>query len=184
MSRPERTLLVHRTAWLVALIFGLSSVVSLADPAKAAAWAGDSFSPASASSLIALVNRSRAAAGRPALRVDPTLDSIARWRSNDMLARDDFSHDIPGYGSAFKKLDAVGYCYRIAGENIGWNTDPDGAAAGAIHGRFMKSPGHRANILGAAWDVIGVGAYKSASGRKMWTVLFADSCQVTATPTR
>ncbi len=41
---------------------------------------------------------------------------------------------------------------------------------------FMASPGHKANILGKSWDVIGIGAYKGADGKKMWTVLFADKC--------
>ena len=44
----------------------------------------------------------------------------------------------------------------------------------------MGSPGHRANILGKTWDVIGIGAYKGADGKKMWTVLFADKCGSTA----
>ena len=93
-----------------------------------------------------------------------------------MINRDYFSHDIPGYGSVFKKLDAKGYCYKLAGENIGWNTYPDDVATAAIHKMFMDSSGHRENILGKAWDVIGVGAYKGADGKKMWTVLFADKC--------
>ena len=40
----------------------------------------------------------------------------------------------------------------------------------------MDSSGHRKNILGKSWEVIGVGAYKGADGKKMWTVLFADKC--------
>ena len=126
--------------------------------------------------LIALTNRSRAAAGLKALKVDSTLTSVARWRSKDMITRDYFSHDIPGYGSVFKKLDAKGYCYKLAGENIGWNTYPDDLATAAIHKMFMDSTGHRRNILGKAWDVIGVGAYQGRGGKKMWTVLFADKC--------
>ena len=93
-----------------------------------------------------------------------------------MIERDYFSHDIPGYGTVFKKLDAKGYCYKVAGENIGWNNYPDDVATAAIHKMFMDSSGHRANILGRAWDVIGIGAYKGADGKKMWTVLFADKC--------
>jgi hypothetical protein len=76
----------------------------------------------------------------------------------------------------FRKLDSKGYCYRVAGENIGWNTYPDDKATAAIHKMFMDSSGHRANILGKAWDVIGIGAYKGSDGKKMWTVLFADKC--------
>ena len=99
-----------------------------------------------------------------------------------MIDRDYFSHTIPGYGKVFDKLDETGYCYKLAGENIGWNNNPDGDATAVIHQMFMDSPGHRANILGD-WNVMGVGAYKGADGKKMWTVLFADKCGATPTPT-
>jgi uncharacterized protein YkwD len=162
------------------VLFAITSVLGLAHPGAALAWDTGSYSSASERQLVALTNRSRAAAGRRSLKVDSTLTSIARWRSKDMIARDYFSHDIPGYGSVFKRMDARGYCYRIAGENIGWNTYPDDDATAAIHNMFMDSPGHRENILGRAWDVIGLGAYKGADGKKMWTVLFADRCGSTA----
>src|SRR5688572_5381559 len=111
----------RRIAVLVAVVFALTSVVGLARPRSVLAW----DSVASEKDLIALTNRSRANAGLRALKVDSTLTSTARWRSKDMAQRDYFSHDIPGYGSVFKKLDAKGYCYKLAGENIGWNTYPD-----------------------------------------------------------
>ena len=149
----------RRTASVVALLFAITSVVNLAHPAAAFAWDSESFSSASEKDLIALTNRSRAAAGLKALKVDSTLTGVARWRSKDMITRDYFSHDIPGYGNVFKKLDAKGYCYKVAGENIGWNTYPDDVATQAVHLQFMNSSGHRKNILGKAWDVIGVGAY-------------------------
>lgn len=154
----------------------LSWLVGLASAGPATAWDGGSFSSASERELVTRTNRSRAAAGLRALRVDSTLTSVARWRSKDMIQRDYFSHDIPGYGNVFKKLDAKGYCYRLAGENIGWNTYPDGDATAAIHRMFMDSSGHRKNVLGRSWEAIGVGAYKGSDGKKMWTVLFADKC--------
>src|SRR3712207_8263379 len=55
--------------------------------------------------------------------------------------------------------------YALAGENIGWNTYPDGDATAAIHDMFLDSDGHRKNILGKAWVVMGVGAYKGEDGR-------------------
>jgi uncharacterized protein YkwD len=161
---------------LLAVVVGLGSVAGLARPDVASAWDGGAFSSTSERQLVTLTNRSRAAAGLRALRVDRTLTAVARWRSKDMIQRDYFSHDIPGYGSVFRKLDAKGYCYRLAGENIGWNTYPDGDATAAIHRMFMDSSGHRRNILGRRWDAIGIGAYKGADGKKMWTVLFADKC--------
>ncbi len=170
----------RRIAALVAVVFALSSVVSLSQPRSVLAWDTGTYNSASEKDLIALTNRSRAAAGLKALKVDSTLTSVARWRSKDMIARDYFSHDIPGYGSVFKKLDSKGYCYKVAGENIGWNTYPDNTATAAIHKMFMESSGHRKNILGRAWDVIGVGAYQGPDNKKMWTVLFADKCGSTA----
>ena len=166
----------RRSPALLALVLLASSLATLASPRAVAAWSSGTFSSASERELIALTNRSRAAAGLRSLRVDSTLTSVARWRSKDMIDRDYFSHDIPGYGSVFKRLDSKGYCYHVAGENIGWNTYPDDQATAAIHQMFMDSPGHRANILGKAWDRIGVGAYKGSDGKKMWTVLFADAC--------
>jgi len=170
----------RRIAAVVVVLFAITSVVGLARPQSAVAWDSGTFNSTSEKDLIALTNRSRAAAGLKALKIDSTLTSVARWRSKDMITRDYFSHDIPGYGTVFKKLDAKGYCYKVAGENIGWNTYPDDVATAAIHKMFMDSSSHRKNILGRAWDVIGVGAYQGPGGKKMWTVLFADKCGATA----
>jgi uncharacterized protein YkwD len=173
-DRPSRTPLALAIAF--AFAFAVSSVATLATPQLVDAWSGGSYSSSSERALVSMTNRSRAAAGLRSLRIDSTLTSVARWRSKDMIERDYFSHQIPGYGSVFKKLDSKGYCYKVAGENIGWNTYPDDDATAAIHRMFMDSSGHRANILGKAWDVIGVGAYKGSDGKKMWTVVFVDKC--------
>ena len=175
-TSPTAVRLSRRLAILVAVTFAVTAVATLAHPSPAFAWADDSFSSGAEHDLVALTNQSRAAAGRKALKISSTLTSIARWRSKDMVKRDYFSHSIPGYGNVFKKISAAGYCYNLAGENIGWNMEGDSTATARIHQMFMDSSGHRSNILGKAWDVIGVGAYKSADGKKMYTVLFADKC--------
>jgi uncharacterized protein YkwD len=171
----------RRLPLAVALLFAATSVMTLAVPAATLAWDAGTFSSTSESQLVTLTNRARASAGLKALKVDSTLRSVARWRSKDMIDRNYFSHDIPGYGKVWDKLNAIGYCYNVAGENIGWNNYPDDLATSAIQQAFMDSAGHRANILGKAWDVIGIGAYKGPTGKKMWTVLFADKCGGTST---
>ena len=176
LARPRQL----RITLGLALLVGMTSVVGLGHPTPVLAWDSGGYSSSSERELIALTNRSRASAGLRSLKVDSTLTSVARWRSRDMIERDYFSHDIPGYGDVFKKLDSKGYCYQLAGENIGWNTYPDGDATAAIHEMFMDSSGHRRNILNRRWEVIGVGAYKGSDGKKMWTVLFADKCGSTA----
>src|SRR5687768_3105819 len=95
----------RRLATMLVAAFALSSVIAVASPSPAAAWDKSSFSSASEKALVALTNRSRAAAGLKALKVSDTLRSVARWRSKDMIQRDYFSHDIPGYGQVWKKLD-------------------------------------------------------------------------------
>jgi len=173
----------RRFAIMLAFTFALTSLGLLALPRTTLAWSSNSFSSSSEKQLISLTNQARASAGLRSLKVDSTLTAIARSRSKDMIVRDYFSHSIPPSGSnVFHILDTKGYCYKIAGENIGWNTYPDDVATAQIQSAFMNSSGHRANILGKAWDVIGIGAYKGPDGKKMWTVLFADRCGSTSTP--
>jgi uncharacterized protein YkwD len=172
LVRPSR-----RTAFAVAVALAVTSVGSLGTPPGIAAWSAGAFSSASEAQLVALTNQSRANAGRRALRVDPALVSIARGRSKDMIERNYFSHNIPPSGKrVFDVMSERGYCFVVAGENIGWNNYPDDAATAEIHGMFMNSPSHRDNIMGGSWEVIGIGAYKGSDGKKMWTVLFADKC--------
>ena len=148
----------------------------MALPATTFGWSPNAFNSASERQLQTLTNRSRSSAGRKTLRWDSALASIARWRSKDMITRNYFSHNIPGGGKVFDEMSDRGYCYKVAGENIGWNNYPDDAATAQIHKMFMNSSGHRSNILARDWDRIGIGAYKGSDGKKMWTVLFADKC--------
>ena len=184
-TRSRTALAAHprRLAVMTMLAFALTSVGLLAAPKATLAWDANSFSSSSEAQLVSLTNQARAAAGLKALKVDSKLASIARWRSKDMITRNYFSHTILGTNyMVFHVLDTKGYCYKVAGENIGWNNYPDDVATSTVQRQFMNSSGHRANILGKSWDVIGIGAYKGSSGKKMWTVLFADKCGTTTTP--
>ncbi|MEO8228622.1 MAG: CAP domain-containing protein [Chloroflexota bacterium] len=175
-GRSEGRRTPRRLSLIVAIAIAASSIGVLATPVTTLAWSSGAFSSASERQLLALTNQARSSAGRKTLRWDGALALIARWRSKDMIQRGYFSHNIPGGGMVFDEMTARGYCYKVAGENIGWNTYPDDAATSQIQQMFMSSAGHRSNILARDWDRIGIGAYKGAGGKKMWTVLFADSC--------
>jgi uncharacterized protein YkwD len=176
-AAPARVAMMLAVA-LVATSVGLASM-----PGRALGWSDNSFDSASEQQLFTLTNQARASAGLPSLRWDSTLAGIARWRSEDMATRDYFSHNIPPTGEmVFAVLDQKGYCYHLAGENLGWNNYPDDQATSVVQNDWMNSKGHRDNILGATWDVAGIGAYKLADGRKFWTVLFADKAGCGATP--
>jgi uncharacterized protein YkwD len=158
-----------------AALLGLSGA-TIAGPSSLEGWPAGAYSVDAEAELVARTEATRQDASERPLVVDPVLADLARWRSRDMVERGYFSHDIPGVGNVFRRLDASGYCYELAGENIGWDADADETAPAAIHEMFLASPEHRANIVEARWDAIGVGASKAADGRKMWTVLFADRC--------
>ena len=179
-TTPSRVLLGRILPAILALLLATSGLAFL--PGRVAAWTPGDYNAASESDLVALTNQARAAAGLPALKVNATLRGIARWRSKDMIDRDYFSHSIPGGGDVFAEMTRQGYCYDLAGENIGWNTYPDAEATAAIQEMFMGSPSHRENLLGPAWSVIGIGAYSGDGDKKMWTVLFADPCGAAPTP--
>ncbi len=176
---PRRTPLVTSVRRVLAAIAVTLAVVGIADlaaPTAVTAWDTGRANPQSESALVALTNAARVEAGLRPLPVDATLIGVARWRSRDMAERDYFSHAIPGYGRVFDRLDRDRYCYTLAGENIGWADGGDVGVEARVHRMFVASPSHRANLLTRRWDVMAVGSFKRADGRKYWTVLFADTC--------
>ncbi len=74
----------------------------------------------SAKDIIDGTNSARAQRGLPLLRTDVVLTRIASDRSADMIARDYFSHYDPQTGQEplLRYLQAYGYAYQYAGENI------------------------------------------------------------------
>ncbi len=181
--RPALGRLLRRLPIVLLAALVLTSAGLLSAPRTAFAWTAGTYSAADEQELYTLTNQARAAAGIRALGYDTFLVGIARWRSQDMIVRNYFSHNIPPSGeTVFNVLQQKGYCFVSAGENIGWNNYPDDLATQAIQQSFMASPDHRANILGAAWTVMGVGTYKGSDGRKMYTVLFAQKCGTAPRP--
>ncbi len=165
-----------------AALLGLTVAISV--PGPVAAWSANSYSPSDEQLLFNLTNQARASAGLPALRNDSYLVGLARWCSKDMIVRNYFSHQIPPSGEmVFAQMQRDGYCFQVAGENIGISSYPDDVATTRIQTAFMNSPSHRANILGVAWKNMGVGTYKGSDGKKTWTVLFSQPCGTTPAPT-
>ena len=107
--------------------------------------------------------RAEFAAGAPALKPDPGLTAIAQGRSCEMaLGERPFSHDdAQGNFIAASRVNEIFGPYGAIGENImemgGSRTiDARQFARIAVDG-WMKSPGHRANILDPSYDQSGIG---------------------------
>jgi uncharacterized protein YkwD len=120
--------------------------------------------------VLALVNAERAKEGCGPLREDARLVRAARLHSEDMLARNYFSHDSPDGASPTDRARRQGYPAGV-GENIaaGYPT-PQAVVAG-----WMDSPGHRANILDCDYTATGVGFGEGGTGyRTYWTQDFGS----------
>ncbi|MGM7701039.1 SafA/ExsA family spore coat assembly protein [Pseudalkalibacillus sp. Hm43] len=118
--------------------------------------------------VIKLTNQKRAENGLGPLKADWQLSRVARYKSNDMKNNGYFSHQSPTYGSPFEMMRDFNINYTSAGENIAMGQ----TSAQAVVDAWMKSPGHRKNILSSNYTYIGVGYAKGGSGRYYWTQMF------------
>jgi uncharacterized protein YkwD len=153
---------------------GLGTVVSPAEAAGGYAGTcggGKIYLHAKEKRLLTLHNNARTNHGLRPFCVSPTLRKAARAHSRDMIQRDYFSHNTLGKNQdACARITAFGYNWSYCGENIGYNTTPDG-----MFRSWMGSPAHRTNVLNGKFREIGIGARTGDySGRKttMYTVDF------------
>jgi len=118
--------------------------------------------------VIRLINRERTSRGLPALTNNWQLSRVARYKSQDMIDKNYFSHQSPTYGSPFDMMEAFGLRFSAAAENIAYGQ----RTAQEVVNAWMNSPGHRANILSRSYTQTGVGAAKKANGTLYWTQMF------------
>lgn len=145
-----------------------------------------------AQQIIDGINNARAQKGLVLLRTDGNLTRIATDRSNDMIARNYFSHYDPQTGQEplLRYLQALKFQYRYAGENIAeikndagwvppWLTVAVRYNSADLANEFVKgwlnSPEHRANIMNQNYHRTGVALAASADGRRIVaTQAFSD----------
>jgi uncharacterized protein YkwD len=133
------------------------------------------------SAMVSALNADRAAYGLVAVRVDPRLMAIARARSDDMVAKDYFSHTQPDGRNVFSILTAQGITWYSAGEIIAWNNYPIDTTVSAANRQWMSSAGHRAIIISTNFNYVGVGvAIDPDTGKKVWTAVYLKGPDRTA----
>jgi uncharacterized protein YkwD len=119
--------------------------------------------------VVDAVNEVRRDRKLPALAHDPELAEIARRHSCAMAERGFFEHTDPDGGSMAERLAQARKKFRAAGENLARIESRDPAAR-AVAG-WMKSTGHRENMLSPRFTTTGVGACRG--GRAVYfTQLF------------
>ncbi|MGI8802921.1 MAG: CAP domain-containing protein [Solirubrobacteraceae bacterium] len=118
-----------------------------------------------AAATLCLVNQQRTSRGLAAFRSDANLARTATQHSLDMVARNYFGHVSPGGSTPLDRIRSSGYLHAnqsfSVGENIAVATGSLGTPAGIVQ-MWMNSPGHRANILNAAFRDTGMGVAPGA----------------------
>ncbi len=123
-----------------------------------------------ASAAASMISGYRANNGLAAVSLDPKLMELAEAQARAMAQRDRITHS-PGGAAMIQRLKRSGYDARVAAENIsaGYHT-----LAEAFSG-WRDSPPHRANMLLAGADRIGIAAvYVPGSKYKVfWALIVA-----------
>lgn len=129
--------------------------------------------------VLCLLNRERHARGLPKLDRSRSLQKASQRHNDYMQNHQCFSHQCPGEASLTTRLRNAGWLTSglkswAYGENIAWGSDHLGTPRNIVEA-WMKSSGHRANILSSTYDEVGVGytkgtiTSKNANGAVMTT---------------
>jgi len=117
--------------------------------------------------VIDLHNDERAARKLSTLEVSPRLTRAARRHADDMARRKVMAHKGGDGSSPFDRIEATGYLYRRAGENVASGRfTPERVMKG-----WMDSPPHRRNVLGS-FSQIGVACAIAEDGTSYWCATF------------
>jgi uncharacterized protein YkwD len=107
-----------------------------------------------------LLNNKRRAHRLRRLRGNPRLHKAATRHGADMARFDYFSHTSRSGASFIDRIRRAGYLRRArswsVGENIAWGTGPLSTPRSIVNA-WMRSAGHRANILNGRFREIGIG---------------------------
>ena len=109
--------------------------------------------------VLCLHNKERTQRGLVPLKENAKLRKAAKGHSENMVTQGFFDHTAPDGSDMVDRILGTGYAAGQGwslGENIAWGTGTL-ATAREIHAAWMKSPGHKANILRRQFREIGIG---------------------------
>jgi len=140
----------------------------------------DASAAAQEGTMLCMVNFARAQSGEGGLEATTELAESAREKAGDILACDSFSHNACGREFSYWMRQS-GYtsapCWRV-GENLAWGSGEYGTVR-SIFRAWMRSPEHRANILGDFTQTgieLRTGVLAGSPGTKVWAQHFGSRC--------
>jgi uncharacterized protein YkwD len=157
--------LVRRAATLIVLpVFAAG--IALAAPASPS-YADASSATTLARQVVTLTNKHRVNNGCARVRIDTKLTRAARAHSVDQARRRVMTHIGAGGTTFVTRTKRAGYHHPV-GENVAYGY----TTARAVERAWMKSRGHRANILNCKAKAVGVGMAYTTKRVPYWTQIF------------
>jgi uncharacterized protein YkwD len=157
----------------------LVAAIALASPAQGEGRTASYLAPAgyctgaAAQVMICLHDYARHQAGLAPLRSPLRLMRAARAKNVD-VARCGFSHTACGHAFEYR-INQAGYRWTRVGENLGFGSGSLGRPY-AVFSSWMRSPGHRANILSPGFRDLGIavrlGSFSGYSNASVWVAEF------------
>jgi uncharacterized protein YkwD len=160
--------------WTRCVPAAVLALVLLAAPA--AARAGERCADAGAlpgqvsrqrlsAATLCLINHERGSRGLARLRADRDLDSAATGFARQMVRQRFFDHTSPGGSTMTSRIRATDYLRGAvswsAGENIAWGTGVLATPRATVQA-WMRSAGHRRNLLDPGFRDVGIGVADGA----------------------
>jgi uncharacterized protein YkwD len=143
--RSSRT---HRAVGLVVLVLAFSMLTACLTTSQ--------------EQVLTELNADRKAAGRRTLSVQDDAQRKAQAWAEKLARENKLYHS--------KLSDGIKVRWCSLGENVGYGT-----SVAAVQDAYMRSSGHKANILSTKWNGVGVGYAKN--GNRVFTVqVFIQTC--------
>ena len=150
-----------------AIMAGLLALLIMpASGASDSEGVSNKFDPVAASAptvqrVLDLVNQERSRAGIAPLKLADKLCDTARWHALDMAVGNYFEHRDRQGRTVGERLASMGYHYRYCGQNIAAGQQ----SAEEVVRAWMKSPGHRENILRREFREVGIAYVQNPNSR-------------------
>ncbi|SDS52103.1 CAP domain-containing protein [Actinoplanes derwentensis] len=145
---------------LLAPVAALGAATMTANPANAAKASAQALE----TQVNKLVNAERVKHGCSSLKVNTQITKAARAHSAYMAQTGKFSHTGKNNSRFSTRIKNAGYT-KPSAENIAWGYQ----TASAVVDGWMKSPGHRTNILNCKSKTTGIGIARAANGAPYYT---------------
>jgi uncharacterized protein YkwD len=164
--RPSRNLL---STLLASLLLAVTVLPVTSGPVEARDGAN----------FVDIVNRYRADAGVPPVKLHGVVDEIAVQRAAQLAAARRLGHD---FDYLMRRLDEEGVCWRAIGEVVAWNSESEAGRLEQFVSQWYHSDPHREVMLGSGYTHAGASWKTGSDGHHYAAMIFVKICGATAEP--